>query len=159
VTAQNEVEIRADERGRVLTEIARRVLARARDRETAAALADVDGDIVMAGQYRTEAKALRALANRFSADRLGTPNKCGHIASWRAAEGLCAHPDCRRASAAPALDELLRRLVDLLPTRANMRLAEGIRDLMLDAWALGQGAPANRNDTLPSAPAVTVQEG
>jgi hypothetical protein len=153
-----DVQIRAEERGRVLTEIAAGILARARDRELAAALSE-DDDLpdVVATHYRIEAKALRALAIKLERERVGTPSKCGHIAAWRAAEGLCAHPDCRRASADPALDELIRRLVDLLPRRMSTHAAEGIRDLILDAWALGQGVARVCPDT--PAPAAAREAG
>lgn len=155
-----EVEIRQDERARVLGEVAARLFGRARDRETAAALTEGDLDDE-SGPWNAEARALREFAEILCRERTGPRSRCGHISAWRADVGLCAHPDCRcqrgeGGTAPAALEEIVRRCVDRLPSGTPVDIARDLVDAVRDAWALGRGeatAPA------PPAPEPVIEAG
>ena len=159
-----ELEIRQDERSRVLGEVAARAFARARDRETAASLSEVEDSEEGPSAWTWQARALRAFAETLCHERTGPRSTCGHLAMWRADVGLCAHPDCRRGrgesgAVPPALDELARRCVELLPIRTDVRIAKALVDALRDAWALGRGEVAAAPQPAPGASTVAGAGG
>ena len=154
----SEAEIRQDERSRVLGEVAARLFAKARDRDSAAALAGDEADEEYRTVYLGEARALRSFAETMCRERTGPRGSCGHLSLWQADVGLCAHPDCRHrrgeaGTTPPAVEELVRRCIEAMPIRTSLEAAQVVVDAIRDAWALGRGEIV---PPVPAAPAPTA---